>query len=78
MQTEAKLILLLIKFYRILFLCSHLYQESRYQYEDINFLLSICVDELISAPNIITLLPNPLPSHIEKLSRASNPRPCPE
>ena len=39
------------------------------------FLLSICPDELISATNVITFLPNPLPSVNEKLLRASNPIP---
>ena len=42
------------------------------------FVLSICTAELISAPTIITLLPNPLPSNNEKLPLASNAVPYPE
>ena len=32
-----------------------------------------CTSELISAPNIITYLQNPLPFDIEKLPRGPNP-----
>ena len=39
----------------------------------IPFLLSICTDELIFTPNIIAILPNPLPFGKEELSDALNP-----
>ena len=39
------------------------------------FLLSISTDELKSATDIITLLPNPLPLENKKLPLASNPIP---
>ena len=39
------------------------------------FLLSICADELISALNIMALLPNPLPSDNEKVPFRINPIP---
>ena len=42
------------------------------------FLLSTSTDELISAPNIITFLPNLVPSDNEKLLCASNPVPLSE
>ena len=42
------------------------------------FLLSIYTDELISLPNIIMFLPNPLPSDCDKLPHTSNPLPYPE
>ena len=41
------------------------------------FLFSIFVDELMSAPKIITYLPNPVPGN-EKRPCISNPIPCPE
>ena len=41
------------------------------------FLLSIFVDELISTPKIITILPNPVPGN-EKLPWLSNPIPYPK
>ena len=50
-----------------------LHQESRYF-----FSLSISTNELISAPNIITYLPNLLPFDNEELPPASNPIPYPE
>ena len=49
------------------------YQESRYL-----FLLSICMDELISAPNVFTFLPKQLSYDYEKNPRASNQVPHPE
>ena len=42
------------------------------------FLLSICTDELISAPNMMTLSPNPLPSDNRKLRINQNPMPLPK
>ena len=45
-------------------------QESRYLF----FLLSMCADEIISVPIIITFLPNPLPSD-NKIPFPSNPIP---
>ena len=56
-----------------------LYWESRYLI--LIFLISlllICTAELISAPNIITFLPNPLSFDYEKLPCASNRIPQPE
>ena len=47
-----------------------LFQELKYPF----FLLSIFVDELVSAPKIIAFLPNPVPGN-EKLSCLSNPIP---
>ena len=46
------------------------YQQSR--------LLSICTNELIPAPNIITFLPKALPFDNEKLPHVSNPTPLQE
>ena len=43
-----------------------------------HFLLSICPNDLISAPNIITFLPKPSLSNNEKLPCRSNPFPYPE
>ena len=42
------------------------------------FLLSICRNELISAPNIITFSSNQRPLDNEKFPHASNPVPYPE
>ena len=42
------------------------------------FLLSTCADELIPAPNVMTFLPNPLPSDKEKVPLTSNPISKPE
>ena len=42
------------------------------------FLLSTCGDEIIPTTNIVTLLPNPLPSDSKKISCESNPISYPE
>ena len=41
------------------------------------YLLSVCVEEPLSVPNIITFLPNPLPSQNENFPRASKKVPYP-
>ena len=47
-----------------------LYHELRYF-----SLLSVCTEELLLTPNIITFLPNPLPSDNKNVWRVSNPIP---
>ena len=46
--------------------------------KDIFFLLSISTGNFISAANIVTFLPNTLPSNNKKSQRASHPIPLPE
>ena len=54
-------------------LVSDLYPKSKYLF----VLLPVFVDELMSSPKIITLLPNPVPGN-EKFPCLSNPTPRPE
>lgn len=42
------------------------------------FLLSTCIEELLSTPNIVTFLRNPLPSDNKNVHCVSNPVPYPE
>ena len=74
--------MLLTKIYRAFFFCNVVSSKPSVgplpRIKTPCFKLPICRDELISAPNIITFLLNPLPSDNEKLVHASNPISYPE
>ena len=67
MQTQAKFLLLLSKvmeqsFFSVSVVAFKASVGTLPRIKISFFLLSICTDELLSVPNIITFLPNPLPS----------------